>query len=89
MRWLARHGVTRFAMRSASFVALLAAVREGVAIAALPERIGRDLVRVLPRARPDPLPVWVALHPDARRLPAVRAFADHLAETFRAEAAVA
>jgi DNA-binding transcriptional LysR family regulator len=82
MRWLRAHGVARFAFRSTSFGALLAGARAGVGIAALPERTSAGLVRVLPRARPDPLPVWVASHVDARRLPAVRAFADHLGVYF-------
>jgi DNA-binding transcriptional LysR family regulator len=33
--------------------------------------------------RPEPLPVYLVTHPDARRLPHVRAFADHLVQRFR------
>jgi len=83
MRWLRTHGVRRFAFRSTSFGAVLAAARAGLGLAALPERMSTGLVRVLPRARPDPLPVWLAAHVDARRQPAVRAFVDHLAMRFR------
>jgi DNA-binding transcriptional LysR family regulator len=83
MRWLRAHGARRFALRSASFVALLGAARAGLGIAALPARSAAGLLPVLPRARPDPLPVWIASHPDARRLPAVRAFLEALAARFR------
>jgi DNA-binding transcriptional LysR family regulator len=82
MRWLRAQGVRRYAVRSTSFVTLLAAARAGVGVAALPERLATGLVRVLPRAKPDPLPVWVASHVDARRQPAVRAFVDVLAARF-------
>lgn len=83
MRWFRANGVGRYAFRSTSFGAILAAARAGVGIAALPDRMATGLARVLPRARPDPLPVWVASHVDARRQPAVRAFVDHLAARFR------
>jgi DNA-binding transcriptional LysR family regulator len=85
MRWLRAHGVARFVVRSTSFAAMLAAARAGVGIAALPERLGDGLVRVLPRVKPDPLPVWIASHVDARRRPAVRVFTDVLAERFAAQ----
>jgi DNA-binding transcriptional LysR family regulator len=84
MRWLRANGVTRFGLRATGFAVLLAAVRAGIGIAPLPQGMAAGLVRVLPRVRPDPLPVWVASHVDARRLPAVRAFVDHLAARFRA-----
>jgi DNA-binding transcriptional LysR family regulator len=83
MRWLRARGVTRFALRASSFGAFLAATRAGLGIAALPVRLGGGLVRVLPRARPAPLPVTLVLHPEARRLPHVRAFADHVVAEFR------
>jgi DNA-binding transcriptional LysR family regulator len=83
MRWLRANGVTRFTLRATGFALLLAAVRGGIGIAPLPERMADGLVRVLPRVRPDPLPVWIASHVDARRLPAVRAFVDYLVARFR------
>jgi DNA-binding transcriptional LysR family regulator len=85
MRWLTRHGASRFALRSSSFVALLGAARAGLGIAPLPLRLGTGLVRVLPRTVVDPLPTWIVSHPDARRVPAVRAFLDHLAQSFDRE----
>jgi len=84
MRWLRANGVTRFGLRATGFAVLLAAVRAGMGIAPLPQDMGAGLMRVLPRVRPDPLPVWVASHVDARRLPAVRAFVDHLVARFGA-----
>jgi DNA-binding transcriptional LysR family regulator len=86
MRWLRARGVARFAFRATSFGAFLVAARAGLGIAALPGPVGDELVRVLPRARPEPLRVALVTHPDARRLPHVRAFADHLVERFTAAA---
>ena len=83
MRWLRARGVARFAFRASSFPAFLAATHAGLGIAALPVMLGDGLVRVLPRARPAPLPVALVLHPEARRQPHVRAFADHVAARFR------
>ncbi len=86
MRWLRARGVTRFAFRATSFGAFLVAARAGLGVAALPGAVGDDLTRVLPRARLDPLPVALVTHPDARRLPHVRAFAEHLVRRFTAAA---
>jgi DNA-binding transcriptional LysR family regulator len=83
MRWLRARGVARFAFRANGFTAFLAATRAGLGIAALPVMLGDGLVRVLPRARPAPLPVALVLHPETRRLPHVRAFADQVAARFR------
>lgn len=82
MRWLRAHGIERFTLLATSFGTLLAATRAGLGIAALPDRMAADLVRVLPRLRPDPLIVYWVTHPDARRLPHVRAFGDLVAQRF-------
>lgn len=87
MRWLRRHGVTRFPVRATSFGAQLAAARAGAGIALLPDRLAAGLERVLPRARPEPLNVYLVSHPDARRLAHVRAFGDALRQRFRELAA--
>lgn len=83
IRWLRRHGATRFPVRTTSFGAQLAATRAGAGIAPLPDRLAEGLVRVLPRARLDPLTVHLASHPDARRLAHVRAFEEALRQRFR------
>ncbi len=80
--WFRARGVTRYAFRATSFTAFLVAARAGLGIAALPGPAPADLQRVLPRARPDALPVALVTHPDARRQPHVRAFSDHLAKRF-------
>ena len=84
IRWLRQRGVTRFAVRATSFGAFLEAARVGLGIAALPGELGKGLTRVVPQARPDPLPVHLVLHPEARRLPHVKAFAEHLVAAFPA-----
>jgi DNA-binding transcriptional LysR family regulator len=45
--------------------------------------LGDGLERVLPRTSPEPLPVYVVIHPDARRLSHVRAFSELLMGRFR------
>jgi DNA-binding transcriptional LysR family regulator len=87
MQWLRRHGATQFPVRATSFGAQLAAARAGVGIAIVPDRLADGLERVLPRARPEPLTVYLAGHPDARRLAHVRAFSDALRLRFRELAA--
>jgi DNA-binding transcriptional LysR family regulator len=82
VRWLRDRGVARFTFRATSYGAFLLAARAGLGIAALPGAVADGLRRVLSRAHPTPLPVALVCHPDARRLPHVRAFADHLARRF-------
>jgi DNA-binding transcriptional LysR family regulator len=81
--WMRAHGAERFVVRVTTFGALLAAVRAGAGIGALPEALAGGLEPVLPRTRPEPLVVYLARHADTRRLPHVRAFADHLVRTFQ------
>jgi DNA-binding transcriptional LysR family regulator len=82
MRWLRQHGATRFVLRATGFQSVLAGARAGLGIAALPEVTATGLERVLPRARIEPLPVYLVLHPETRRLPHVRAFADAVIAQF-------
>jgi DNA-binding transcriptional LysR family regulator len=86
MRWLREHGAERFVVRATTFSAVLAATRAGLGIAPLPELTTAGLRRILPRARFDPQAVYLVTHPDARRLPSVRAFADVLADRLGAVA---
>ena len=84
MRWLRQQGATRFTVRTTSFAALVAAGRAGLGIVALPDHLGAGLDRVLPALKPDPLTVYLAYHPEVRRLVHVRAFAETLTGHFRA-----
>lgn len=85
MRWLRRHGAKHFPVRVTTVGGLVAATRAGAGIAALQDRFADGLVRVLPRAHPEPMTVHLVAHRDVRRLPHVRAFADALRERFREE----
>jgi DNA-binding transcriptional LysR family regulator len=78
-------GVVRFAFRATMYGAFLVAARAGLGIAALPGAVGDGLECLLPRAKPDSLPVALVCHPEARRLPHVKAFADHLMRRFAVE----
>jgi DNA-binding transcriptional LysR family regulator len=82
MRWLRSLGIDRFALLATSFGTLLAAAKAGLGVTALPDRFAAGLVRVMPRARPAPLAVYWVTHPDARRLPHVRAFGDLVVDRF-------
>lgn len=73
----------RFAFRSDSDLAQLAALRAGFGIGGCQHRIARrerDLVPVLPRAVRFRLDMWLALHEDLRASRRVRLLFDHLAE---------
>jgi DNA-binding transcriptional LysR family regulator len=73
----------RFAFRSDSDLAQLAALRAGIGIGGCQHPIARrerDLVPVLPRAVRFSLEMWLALHEDLRASRRVRLLFDHLAE---------
>jgi DNA-binding transcriptional LysR family regulator len=73
----------RFAFRSDSDLAQLAALRAGIGIGGCQHPIARrerDLVPVLPRAVRFNLEMWLALHEDLRASRRVRLLFDHLAE---------
>src|SRR5262249_11807171 len=80
-RWLAGH--LRSAIRVSSFGALLESVRAGLGVAALPHAVSSGLVRLVPAAEVPSVPVWLVLHPELRREPHVRAFAEALQRSFR------
>jgi DNA-binding transcriptional LysR family regulator len=83
-RWLKGLGARTIVCQSTTFAALLAAVRAGIGIAALPALVSTGLVRVLPSVRTPPLPVYVVMHAEARRQPHVRAFAQAVSARVRA-----
>lgn len=76
MPWLRELGAQRMAVRTTSFRSLLAAIRGGAGIGALPRRAARGLVELLPGEEPPPLPLLLVSHPQALRRPEVRSFVD-------------
>ncbi len=90
LRWL--QGLAppeRFAVASSNLVAMIELARagHGIMLGAL-AAVGDDpgLVRVLPRARPPAMGIWLAAHADVRRDPTVRQIFDALAALFAREA---
>jgi len=81
-RWLIER--TRSSIRVSSFGPLLEAARAGLGVAVLPHAVSAGLVRLLPRAAVPSVPLWLALHPELRRDPHVRAFVEALQSSFRA-----
>lgn len=91
VRWLRKLvPEERFVSASSSLLAMMELARAGqgivLATAALLEG-DRRLVRVLPRARPPSMDVWLAAHVDVRRDPDVADVMDRLAAVFAREAA--
>jgi DNA-binding transcriptional LysR family regulator len=73
-------------MRCSSQGDMLAAVRAGLGISALPCLVGAaypDLVRVAPRKLASVSDLWLLAHPDLVELPAVRAVIDFVADCAR------
>ena len=71
----------RFAVRTDSHPAQLAAARAGLGVAAVQTPLGRSdpaLVRVLPSVALTALETWVVMHEDLRTVPRVRTAFDHL-----------
>ena len=80
----------RFALRTDSHPAHLAAARAGLGIAVVQRPLGEadpDLARVLPELDVATLEVWIATHEDLRAEPRIRAVSDCLVEAFRRYAA--
>lgn len=77
-RWLRQHiPPERITYRANSLIALLAAARAGLGLAALPCFLGdgdRELVRVKAPIAEMATALWVLIHPDLRRTARVRAF---------------
>lgn len=90
-RWLERLAGDRpVVFRSSDVHAQVAAVRQGIGVAALP-RFVADADAALVEIACDPIPsrtIWLVVHADLRRAPAVRAAADHLIATFGAHPAL-
>ena len=81
--WLERHQLEdAVAIRQASVTGLLAAVRSGFGLAALPSFIADhdpDLIRCLPPRRHDKVDLWLLTHERLRHVPRVRVVLDFLA----------
>lgn len=77
----------RFALRTDSHPAQMAAARAGLGIAACQVPLGDadvQLVRVLPDVTLGTLDVWLVTHENLAKAPAIRAVLEHLAEAFAA-----
>jgi DNA-binding transcriptional LysR family regulator len=77
---------TRFALRTDSDLAHLAAIRAGFGVGICQVAVARrdgDLVRVLAKAFDLKLGVWIAMHEDLRRAPRCRAAFDALVAGLR------
>lgn len=74
-QWLRRFGATRFVFRTSSFPALQEAVLAGMGIGVLAVQgeVPEGLVRLETPEAPPPVPVYLAWHRDARKLPRVMA----------------
>ena len=75
----------RFAVRTDSHPAQLAAARAGLGIAPVQTPLGRAdpaLVRVLPSIVLTALETWIVMHEDLRTVPRVRTAFDHLVAGF-------
>lgn len=76
-----------FSLRTDSDLAALAVLRAGYGIGVCQVPLAardRHLVRVLPELVAIPMEVWMVMHEDLRRSPAVRALFDHLATSLAA-----
>jgi DNA-binding transcriptional LysR family regulator len=91
MRWLRKLvPEERFVCAASSLLAMMELARagQGIVLGTIALLVDdRRLVRVLPRARPPAMDVWLAAHVDVRRDPAVALVMDRLATLFATEAA--
>jgi DNA-binding transcriptional LysR family regulator len=95
MRWLRKLvPEERFVCAASSLLAMheLARAGQGIVLGTIAllgdaPRGDRQLIRVLPRARPPAMDVWLAAHVDVRRDPDVALVMDRLAAVFASEAA--
>jgi DNA-binding transcriptional LysR family regulator len=87
--WLARQcGDRRFSFRTNSQTTQAAAARAGFGVALLPRYVAADdpdLVEVSLAERLPERDVWLLIRRDLRKVPRVRAVADHLIDMFRRE----
>ncbi|MBI2256090.1 MAG: LysR family transcriptional regulator [Proteobacteria bacterium] len=90
-KWLGEIAGDRpIVLRTADADAQMAAAQAGIGIAALPDFLARgrtDLVAVKAAHPPLTRDIWLVVHEDLRRSPAIRAVLDHLAATFAARPA--
>jgi len=90
-QWLARHGVTRYAVRCNTISLALALAASGAGIAVLPHNLAATdprLRRVVRDARFDARDVWLVAHREVRNRAPIRATLGFLVEDFRRNAAV-
>jgi DNA-binding transcriptional LysR family regulator len=80
--WLRKHGLEdAVVMQHGSLTGLLASVRSGLGLAALPSfvaRLDRDLVECLPPSRSDRMELWLLTHERLRHEPRIRIVLDFL-----------
>ncbi len=83
-RWLRAFAAGRpFSLRSNDVVTQMQGARAGAGVALLPCLAGdaaADLVRLTGQPAPASRPLWMSVHADVRRSPAVRAVMDYLAD---------
>jgi DNA-binding transcriptional LysR family regulator len=91
-RWLEALAAGRpFSMRTNDLAAMHMACREGLGLAALPHFLAREddaLMRFDADPGPESRTVWLAIHPDVRKSPRVKAVADLVVEIIGAESGV-
>lgn len=85
-RWLAARGITRAVVRTNSDLALQSACEagQGVALLALAQVMGTQLVQLEVDAAPPPVPVYLVFHRELRQVARVRLVLDALTRAFRA-----
>ncbi len=81
-RWLAARCRKPPVLATTTFSALVAAVRAGLGVAALPLVSASSLVALLPGPELPELPVWLVVERDARKQPHVAAFVEALRAEF-------
>lgn len=86
-RWLREQlGKRAIHLRTSDLYGQRIAAEAGMGVACLPTILGErsaKLVRAAPGDSPPPRELWLVIHADLRRAPAVRAAADHIIEIFR------
>lgn len=91
-RWLHEQAQGRpISFRTSDLYGQRIAAEAGIGVALLPCMVGdrtSALVRVAPDLAPPPRELWLVIHADLRRAPAVRAAADHITRSFECSPAV-
>ena len=85
--WLRRYGLEgAVAIHQGSMMGLLAAVRAGIGLAALPSFVADrdpDLVRCLPPSKEDAMSLWLLTHERLRHVPRIRLVLDFVYDRLR------